>query len=307
MKNILKTTAGTALIFTIALAPIIGFAKEKSHEKSVVKAETRTEIKAEKNEHKSCLKAFGHLFAFGWLKHNSRITINEDCVLPFGIAKKFGNGTTTPDTIAPSLSNINTQVNSNNTAISWDTNEKTDGAVFFGTAAGLNVNSSSTPVSLKSEMTKDHKIVLNNLSASTTYYFVIRSKDSSGNVATSSERSFKTASVSSDTNAPVLSSIFGIIGTSTIKIGWHTNENANSKVYFSTTSPITSTSTIKENSTLETNHFVTVNGLNSNTKYYFVVESKDASNNMTKSSEFSITTHATTTSAEATVNLNLGL
>ncbi len=57
------------------------------------------------------------------------------------------------------------------------------------------------------------------------------------------------------------------------------------------TSPVsTAPGNFVESSSLTQNHLVTVPNLSNGTKYFFIVESKDAANNMTRSAEFSFTT-----------------
>lgn len=100
------------------------------------------------------------------------------------------------------------------------------------------------------------------------------------------------ASTTPDVIPPVVKEVVGIVGTSTIQVSWKTNEPSNGKVYFSLTSPVNTTSgSFVENATLSKDHLIKVTGLTSSTKYYFVIESHDASNNTTRSSEFSLTTN----------------
>lgn len=310
-NNLFKNSAVSLLITVFAISPMFAYAKndgdkgnKERNKIKIVKTEKVEDRdddddsdKKIENSDKKCWSAYGHLFAFGWLKKNTRPQIDADCLLPFGIAKKFRNynASSTPDTTLPVISNLNTVLGITNALVYWTTDEKSDSTVFWSTTAGVNINSSSTAQITLANKTKNHKIQINSLSASTTYYAVVRSKDTSGNTATSSEFSFTTKPivVMSDVTAPTIYSVVAVIGTSTANIGWQTNEPATSKVYFGTTTPF-STSTASthfvESATLSTVHLLNLIGLSTSTSYYAVVESKDANLNTQTSSQFSFTT-----------------
>ncbi len=252
-----------------------------------------------------CFKAFGHLIAPGWIKNNGIIDwkdFSENCFLPFGIAKKFGDrsytGTTTPDTIAPIISSITTRKSATQTLIRWNTNEPSDSTVFYATNSGFTSEASTTMKLYDNDLEYFHRLVLTGLTASTTYYAKVMSKDKSGNGTTSNEFSFKTsdAPVVLDTVAPVIENIVGDVDENSIAVSWNTNESATSKVYYSTSTPMDTDSLatlFAFNSTLKTNHLVSIGGLIENTLYYLIVESVDASGNIATSTMFSTTTEST--------------
>lgn len=112
--------------------------------------------------------------------------------LPPGISKKLFPATTTPDTIAPVISEIGaTSTKSTSTIISWLTNEKADGKVWYSTSTPVLI-STSTPFTSSSELVSSHNITLSGLTASTTYWYLVTSADKTGNRATSTEKSFTT-------------------------------------------------------------------------------------------------------------------
>ncbi len=98
---------------------------------------------------------------------------------------------TTSDVIAPIISAINVSgVSSTTATISWQTNEAATSKIYYGT---------TTPVSLGSALTvsnnslvNSHIVGLSGLASSTTYYYVLESKDASLNTATTSTQSFVT-------------------------------------------------------------------------------------------------------------------
>lgn len=99
------------------------------------------------------------------------------------------------------------------------------------------------------------------------------------------------ASTTPDIIPPVVKNIVGVVSTSTVQANWKTNEPSTSKLYYSTSAGLnTSTASFVDNATLKTSHSLKVSGLPNGTKYYLVIESKDGAGNTTRSPEFSLTT-----------------
>ena len=139
----------------------------------------------------------GHLIAPGWLrKMDGMRPIVPPCqTLPPGIQYKITGTTTpttTPDTVAPVISSISISGISSTTAtVSWSTvNELATGRVYYATATPVNLSSALSVGS--SSLLTNHSFTLENLTAMTTYYYVLESKDTSGNTATTSSLSFIT-------------------------------------------------------------------------------------------------------------------
>ncbi len=141
----------------------------------------------------------GHLIAPGWLrKHGGIVPLVPECQkLPPGIAKKLGlgggTGTTTPDTTAPVISSISVNdIASTSASVRWTTNESSKSRVYFDTENPLVLADAMTESN--SSLVKTHTVSLTSLTASTTYFYVVESKDAAGNTATSSQNSFTTGS-----------------------------------------------------------------------------------------------------------------
>ncbi len=98
--------------------------------------------------------------------------------------------TTTPDTIAPIISSLGATSSASTTAtVSWNTNEAARGTIWYATTTP--VSSAATSVS-DSTLKTSHVFNLSGLTASTTYYYKVESKDSTGNTSTSSDSWFAT-------------------------------------------------------------------------------------------------------------------
>ena len=92
-----------------------------------------------------------------------------------------------------------------------------------------------------------------------------------------------------DTTPPTLSAITSsVLISSTGTITWTTNEGSSSQVQYGTSSSYGLTSTL--NSTLDTSHSVTLNGLTGNTTYHYRVVSTDAAGNQSVSADLTFTT-----------------
>lgn len=315
-QNYIGKTLSALLVALVVMGPAsLAFAKEngeRGEREREDRKELRKELRSEKSENKgkgkkedSCIRAFGHLIAPGFIKLFGETEVKAGCNLPFGIGKKFGdNGTGTAsstDTTAPVISNVASNPGIISASISWTTDERAMGDVFVSRTPSVNIDATSTiKVSEGSffktrDKTRDHRIIVRDLAASTTYYAVIRTADKAGNTSRSAEFSFTTKApeVTNDTLAPTISSVATVSGGTNVAIGWKTNEPATSKVYYSANTPVNvaATTTASVGSADLTGvHFVVIPNLSTSTKYYFVAESKDAAGNARMTSEFSATT-----------------
>ena len=191
----------------------------------------------------------------------------------------------------------------NGATVTWKTDENAIGKVYYGTSNPLDIAIASSvndeggwlwnwwfSNSLSSSYKTSHSASISGLSASTTYYFVIESKDRKGAVATSSQQSFSTGSVA-DTTAPIISAVGATAASTTASVNWTTNESATSKVYYGTSTPLSlDTALMFSNTNLVTSHALDLVDLATSTTYYYIVESKDTANNTATSTESSFVT-----------------
>lgn len=336
MKTYLKNIMIGTLAVLVMTSPLTSFAKDNDNRgkgsENSKKEQTRGSDKQSKSDDRkgegrsndrddddddrksftsnSCVRAYGHLIAFGWLKKNSisdeeRTYIAANCNLPFGIHKKFrgNNSTTTPDVTAPVLSNITSTAGKVQADIRWNTNEYADSVVFWDTDDSIDTSDSSSKKASNSRLTKNHQVLLKNLTADTTYYYIVRSRDVAGNQTLSSVNSFKTKVPSSDAQFPVISTVVTSVGTSSITVGWKTNEVTTDRVYYSTSLPVTinaSSTSYVSNASSTKIHSLPISGLLANTTYYLVIESTDLAGNVSTSATFSAKTSALPVVADTT-------
>lgn len=259
------------------------------------------------DEHEVCaIVPPGHQIARGWLKEHERQVVPTCQTLPPGIDKKEHgddnenenedendnehNVPSAPDVAAPVISAISaTNIMANSANINWLTSENSDSKVYYSVTTPVNTSSAQAVYGIN--LVTSHLLGLTGLNASTTYYYLVASKDASGNTAISSENSF-TTSQPADVTAPVISSVSAInVASTTATITWTTNENSTSKVYYSTTTPLNfSTALTATVSGLTASHSVGLIGLNATTTYFYAVESADAVSNTATSSQSSFTT-----------------
>lgn len=99
--------------------------------------------------------------------------------------------TTAQDTTAPVVSGVAVSAVATTTAtISWATNEPATSLVYWGTSTPVSVLNAT--LSGNNTLVTSHVVTLNALSASTTYYYLVKSIDPFGNQGSSSQGSFMT-------------------------------------------------------------------------------------------------------------------
>jgi hypothetical protein len=165
--------------------------------------------------------------------------------------------------------------------ITWTTDKPATSAVNYGTttAYGSSVSNSSLVTS--------HSVNLTGLIAGTVYHFQVQSTDVAGNLTTSSDFTFTTATPR--TTPPVISNVQATAITSSgAMITWTTDEPASSQVNYGLSSTYGSSTPV--DNTLVISHSVTLTSLSSNSIYHYQVLSRDASSNSGASTDFTFAT-----------------
>jgi peptidoglycan hydrolase-like protein with peptidoglycan-binding domain/phosphodiesterase/alkaline phosphatase D-like protein len=180
-----------------------------------------------------------------------------------------------------------TSLSATSATITWTTAEPATSQVEYGTST--NYGSSTT---MDSSLSLTHDVVLSNLSASTVYHYRIKSADESGNLTTTTDATFTTASVSvqvSDTTPPIISDIStASVFSTAVTIAWTTNELATSTLEYGITTNYGSSATLDTTAFLL--HDATILGLAPHTTYQYCIHATDIAGNVTNSCGHSFTT-----------------
>ncbi|MBI4395740.1 MAG: fibronectin type III domain-containing protein [Elusimicrobia bacterium] len=190
------------------------------------------------------------------------------------------------DTTPPVISGVaGSNVTSNSATVGWSTNEPSDTQVEYGLTTSY-----GNSTALNTSMTTSHNASLAGLSAQALYHYRVKSRDAAGNLSVSGDYTF-TTQAGSDTTPPVLSGIGSSnITSSGASIAWTTNEPSDTQVDYGPTASYGSSSSL--DSSLATNHNVSLSGLNPQTLYHYRVKSRDAAGNLAVSGDNTFTTAA---------------
>ena len=186
--------------------------------------------------------------------------------------------------------------------IGWTTSEIANAEVEYGNTAGYG---NITPLDTNFALT--HSVSILNLQANTLYHYRIKTSDEIGNQTVSPDETFTTEAVSvnvviqipADTTPPLVSEAGAIsIGTTSVTLGWTTNELAISTLEYGTTTNYGTQATLSISALLS--HTATLTGLTSGTTYYYCIHSVDIANNTANSCGHSFTTESASAPADAT-------
>lgn len=216
--------------------------------------------------------------------NNSSSAKRAKVLQPPGGSGSFTTNSTADTQFPVILSGPSVSSQTHSTAvIEWTTDEPADSDVQFGTSDLGNSEASG-------DSETNHKIVLSNLDAGTTYNYMIGSTDAAGNGATESSVATFTTNPDIDITAPEITVAPQIVykNDESATIRWTTDEESTAEVEFGTS---TSLGTVRTLSTTDETHEVTLTNLSAATTYYYSVASTDlSSNGPTQSDTLSFTT-----------------
>jgi hypothetical protein len=192
--------------------------------------------------------------------------------------------TTLPDTSAPVIAGLTATDTANGAQITWTTDENADQQVEYGPTAAYG----ATTV-LEQTGAKTHTVLMSGLQPGALYHYRALSRDKAGNLAVSADGTF---TAPGDATAPVITfgSVNGVTTTS-VSIGWSTDEPSDAQVEYGTTAAYGASSPL--NSSLQRSHVVALTGLQpgvSGTLYHYRVKSRDAAGNLATTADATFTT-----------------
>ncbi len=194
-----------------------------------------------------------------------------------GFSTEVNKTFTSSDTTAPLISGITAgSITETGATISWSTNEASDTQIQYGTTTAY-----GSETTLNTTMVTSHSEALSSLAPATLYHFRVLSRDAAGNLTTSGDNTFTTATPP-DTTPPAISGIASSnIGTTSATITWTTDEASDTRIEYGTSTAYGTFSTL--NPSLITSHSQDLSGLSPNTTYHFRVLSRDAADNLATS------------------------
>lgn len=192
----------------------------------------------------------------------------------------------------PSISNVVvSNVTTNSATITWDTDVVATSTVGYSTDTnyGTEIGSPS--------YTTSHSMSLTGLTAETTYYFQVLSRDARNNTGSSTDSATQNFTTLADTTPPVISNLTAVATSDQAAVTWTTDEPANSLVEYGASVSLGSATTLDTD--LVQGHAVTLTNLTPDTTYYYRVKSADAKSNQATSDTQTFTTTETTTDITA--------
>ena len=192
------------------------------------------------------------------------------------------------DTTPPVISNVSSGNPGYSSAnITWTTDENATSFLEYSTSNGFTQGTFVGNFNLNTA----HSVIINSLSANTTYYYKVHSSDTYGNERITSQSSFTTASDPHDYTPPIISNVSsGTPSYNSATLTWNTDENADSFVEYGTTISY-GRITGFEDSVM--GHSITLpTSLLPATTYHFRIRSRDASGNEAVSGDYTFATAA---------------
>jgi len=153
--------------------------------------------------------------------------------------------------------------------VMWITDEPATSGVSYNDGTSYFLLSEDT-------LTREHTVLLSELTPDTLYNLTVSSTDAISNGPTLSDTVTFTTMATPDTTAPVIigSPLIKNITHKSVVIGWDTDEPASTVVRIGTAS--NDLSRIETSGNLSMKHNIAIVGLDEDTVYYFVAESSDA-------------------------------
>ncbi|MFZ2959893.1 MAG: fibronectin type III domain-containing protein [Candidatus Ozemobacteraceae bacterium] len=187
----------------------------------------------------------------------------------------------TPDVTAPIISGVAASlVTGTGALINWTTGEDGTSQVDYGLTKSYGYSTA-----LVTTPERFHSIELTGLVSSSTWHFRVRSKDATGNERLSTDSTFITL----DITAPTISDASATaITSSTVKILWTTDENADGLVDYGPDFAYGSQST--KVTTFSKTHSATITKLQPDTTYHFRITSADSSKNTRQTNDLTFRT-----------------
>jgi hypothetical protein len=126
--------------------------------------------------------------------YNIKFTVKDDQGLKATYSKKVSvtDGTPTATTTPIAITNVIALVGSSSVTLKWNTNLSTDSEVYYSTTSPVVIGNASTTAVTDPALVTSHSVNVGSLATSTTYYFIVQSKDASSNIQNTGQFSLTT-------------------------------------------------------------------------------------------------------------------
>ena len=220
-------------------------------------------------------------------QYGTKVTIsgNGNSIVQTGLSMSTKIGVGSIDSgipVYPTITTIASSTATSSATITWQTDIPSTSQVEYGVTSAY---TASTTLNLAT--TTEHFVSVTGLIPETIYHFRVLSKNTSGNLTASTDRTFMT-SIIPDTTAPVISLIATTTATSTALITWTTDENSDSLLEYGSTSSYGTI--LSGNAGTTTTHLISISDLTPSTTYHFRIRSTDTSGNIAHSADQNVTT-----------------
>lgn len=178
----------------------------------------------------------------------------------------------------PVITNVSHSATSTQSAtIVWDTNVEANSTVGFSETPGDFTNISGVATMRDNAGNfGQHRVVITGLTASTTYYYQVRSTDAFGYTVIQDKDALDVPYSFTTQPGPIISGVSTSSVTETsATISWNTNLPADSTITYSASTSFANALQVTNSDTFELAHSMTLQNLALNTKYYFYVTSRD--------------------------------
>ncbi len=185
------------------------------------------------------------------------------------------DGTGGTDNTSPTISSVSATSTPMEATVTWTTDELSNSTVYYSATTsdpGTTPGNYALSQGVGSFVTS-HSVALANLTPGTQYYYLVRSTDNLNNIGTDSSSGTFTTGAGVSISAVSATPIYNEEAT----IVWNTDAVADSTVYYSVNSDMSSSSSLNSASTTQA-HSLNITGLTGGTTYYYYVESTESGN-----------------------------
>ena len=209
----------------------------------------------------------------------TRVTVKGIEYAQFAAASGGYTGTYTVPAAAVSAASAVTPAADGTATVTWSSTVPANADISYATTpSGVDSQQGHEVVG---ESTRDHRVQLRGLVPGTTYYYRVRSRDARGRTvqwpAAGQVASFSTPAA--DTTAPAVSDLrITPLPDSTVRVSWHTDEPATSRVAFGTSAG--TLDHLGRDDAMVTSHLVVLSNLDAQRQFHLRVSSADAAGNI---------------------------